>query len=76
MASFSDNLHDPVLYAIPVFALSWASSALDALPRGRAGRRRVRTPRHPDEPAHGRRSLVVNGTARVVALLAYARCTS
>ena len=74
MASFADSLHDPVVFAIPVFAVFIASSSLSLRflddDGGRAAP--VRAARHPHEPVMGFGSLVVNGAARVVALLGYA----
>src|SRR5579875_2650653 len=85
MASFAADLHDPVVYAIPVFAAFMALEALSLRFLDDAGD----TPGAEDAPdARGRLagyegrdtrtnllmgfgSLIVNGSARVVALLGY-----
>lgn len=73
MASFSDNLHDPVLYAVPVFAAFIILEMLsmrfldDEDSAGRYEARDTRT-----NLLMGSGSLVVNGLARVAALVGYA----
>jgi sterol desaturase/sphingolipid hydroxylase (fatty acid hydroxylase superfamily) len=72
MAPFADSLRDPVIYAAPVFVLFMALEALSLRylqPDEYAGyeARDTRT-----NILMGLGSLVVNGTARVVALLGYA----
>jgi len=79
MSSFADNLRDPVIYAVPVFALFIALEALslkflvdedgsDAADRFTGYEARdTRT-----NLLMGVGSLIVNGTARLAALVAYA----
>lgn len=75
MASFADSLHDPVLYAIPVFALFMAIEIVslrfvadtDDVGAGTYELRDTRT-----NLIMGFGSVLVNGTARVFALLGYA----
>jgi sterol desaturase/sphingolipid hydroxylase (fatty acid hydroxylase superfamily) len=73
MASFADNLHDPVLYAVPAFIAVMVIEAvalrfLDADERG-AGAYVVRDVR--TNVLMGLGSLVINGGAKIVALLGY-----
>jgi sterol desaturase/sphingolipid hydroxylase (fatty acid hydroxylase superfamily) len=73
MSSFADSLHDPVLYAIPVFALFMALEMLslrflDDDERG-AGAYEARDTR--TNLVMGVGSLLVNGAARAAALVAY-----
>jgi sterol desaturase/sphingolipid hydroxylase (fatty acid hydroxylase superfamily) len=72
MASFADELRDPVLFAIPVFALFMAleAIALRVLDEDDPARYELRDTR--TNLLMGFGSLLVNGTARVGALLGYA----
>jgi sterol desaturase/sphingolipid hydroxylase (fatty acid hydroxylase superfamily) len=74
--AFTDSLHDPVVYAIPVFvafialelvSLRWADDAVDGDELVGYEYRDTRT-----NVVMGLGSVAINGAARVVALLAYA----
>jgi sterol desaturase/sphingolipid hydroxylase (fatty acid hydroxylase superfamily) len=75
VASFADNLHDPVLYAVPVFAVFMAIEVLslrfldDGEDTG-AGAYELRDTR--TNMVMGVGSVLINGSARVFALLGYA----
>jgi sterol desaturase/sphingolipid hydroxylase (fatty acid hydroxylase superfamily) len=72
MSGFADNLRDPVVYAVPVFALFIALEAVSLrfLEDDAPGAYEVRDTR--TNLLMGFGSLIVNGTARVVALAGYA----
>ncbi|HEV7207066.1 MAG TPA: sterol desaturase family protein [Jatrophihabitans sp.] len=79
MSALADSLHDPVLYAVPVFvlfmaleiaSLKFAESTAEADLEGGRGRYDARDTR--TNVLMGAGSLVVNGTARGVALIGYA----
>jgi sterol desaturase/sphingolipid hydroxylase (fatty acid hydroxylase superfamily) len=74
MSSFADGLRDPVLYAVPVFVLFMALEllALRYLDDDEAGAGRYESRDTRTNVLMGAGSLVVNGGARVVALLGYA----
>src|SRR6476620_3932947 len=72
--SFGQELHDPVTYAIPVFLLFMGLEllALRHLDDEEAGAGRYEGRDTRTNVLMGAGSLVVNGVARVVALLGYA----
>jgi sterol desaturase/sphingolipid hydroxylase (fatty acid hydroxylase superfamily) len=74
VSSFAESLRDPVTYAIPVFVLFIALEALSLRFLDDEDRARYRGYEHRDSRTSilmGLGSLVVNGGARVVALLGY-----
>jgi sterol desaturase/sphingolipid hydroxylase (fatty acid hydroxylase superfamily) len=74
MSAFAENLRDPVLYAIPVFVLFMGLEflALRYLDDDEAGAGKYEGRDTRTNVLMGAGSLVVNGAARVVALLGYA----
>jgi sterol desaturase/sphingolipid hydroxylase (fatty acid hydroxylase superfamily) len=76
VAGFAENLRDPVIYAIPVFALFMLLEGLSLKfledDDERATLRRYEPRDTRTNMLMGFGSLIVNGTARVVALVAYA----
>jgi sterol desaturase/sphingolipid hydroxylase (fatty acid hydroxylase superfamily) len=74
MSSFADGLRDPVLYAIPVFVLFMGLEilALRYLDDDEAGAGRYESRDTRTNVLMGFGSLIVNGAARIVALLGYA----
>src|SRR3954447_6137094 len=75
MSAVADSLRDPVTYAVPFFVLFMVLEAFSLRFADDDGRREQRSYERRDTRTNilmGLGSLVVNGTARIVALLVYA----